>query len=359
MPKKDYYEILGVSRDATEEEIKKAYLKLAMKYHPDKAPPDKKKEYEEKFKEINEAYEVLSDPQKRKQYDMFGSAEHSYGNYNFSFDDFVHTYYDDLKDIFGNIEDILRGFGFNFGRTGTKARSRGRNILYRLEVSLEEIARGVEKEIEYNRYVKCSSCGGTGGEIRTCSMCKGSGYVVKASTGFGFFFQQTTPCPTCAGSGEEVVRRCATCGGEGIVLKREKVRIRIPKGAKHGERFVVRGMGDAVRKGEYGDLYIEIVEKPHPTFKRHGDDLITNVKLRLTDAVLGKELELVDVMGERIKVRIPSGVQSGESIRIKGKGMPKGTFSRGDLLINVEVELPKKLDRKAKKLFEELRKLGY
>jgi len=359
--KKNYYEILGVSPNATQEEIKEAYRKLVLKYHPDKVPPEKKKEAEEKFKEISEAYEVLSDPEKRKLYDTYGTADFSdYSNYNFNFQDFFSRHYEDLRDIFGDFfSDIFENI-FNVRGTRRGSREKGKSILYRLELSLEEIAKGTTKEIEYNRFVKCEHCNGLGGKERTCHVCSGSGYVIKSSRTFGFLFQTQSVCPNCSGTGYEIYQRCSHCDGTGIVKKREKIKVEIPKGVKNGERIVIRNKGDAgPRGGDYGDLYIEIIEKPHEIYKRVGDDLIMNLKVKLTQIVLGDEIELTDIMGEKFKVKIPSSFNINETLLIKNRGMPNSYGKRGDLKIRLNLDIPKNLDNKAKKLFEELKKLGY
>ncbi len=359
--RKNYYEILGVSKNATYEEIKDAYRKLVLKYHPDKVPPEKKKEAEEKFKEISEAYEVLSDPEKRKLYDMYGITDFSgYSTNDFNFEDFYSRHYDDLKDIFGDLfSDIFESF-FGFRTTRTQREKKGKNILYRLELSLEEIAKGVSKEIVYNRYVRCERCHGKGGNDRICKTCNGSGVVIRSSRTFGILFQSQTSCPTCSGTGYEIVNKCSFCDGEGIVKQQQKIKIDIPVGVRDGQRLIFRSMGDAgKRSGDYGDLYIEIVEKPHKIFIRENDDLIMNLPIKISQAVLGDEIQIKDILGEKVKVKIPNGIQSNEMIVIKGKGMPTSYNKRGDLKVKVILEIPKHVDSKAKKLFEELKKMGY
>ncbi len=359
--RKDYYEILGVSKNATYEEIKDAYRKLVLKYHPDKVPPEKKKEAEEKFKEISEAYEVLSDPQKRKLYDTYGTADFSgYSGNDFNFQDFYSRHYDDLRDIFGDFfADIFENF-FGFRTTRPQRKEKGKNILYRLELSLEEIAKGVSKEIVYNRYVRCEHCNGKGGEERLCRTCNGTGVVIRSSRTFGIVFQSQTICQTCNGTGYEIVNKCSFCDGEGIVKKQQKIKIDIPVGVRNSQRLIFRNMGDAGRRGgDYGDLYIEIVEKPNKIFKRENDDLIMNLPIKISQAVLGGEVQIEDILGEKVKVRIPQGIQSNEIITIKNKGMPTSHNKRGDLKIKVILETPKHVDNKAKKLFEELKKMGY
>ncbi|MEO0202149.1 MAG: molecular chaperone DnaJ [candidate division WOR-3 bacterium] len=358
--KKDYYEILGVSRNATQEEIKDAYRRLVLKYHPDKVPPEKKKEAEEKFKEISEAYEVLSDPQKRKLYDTYGTADFSdYTNYNFNFGDFFSRHYEDLKDVFGDFfSDIFESF---FGsKTTGQYREKGKNILYKIELSLEEISKGVKKEISYNRYVKCERCNGKGGREEVCRTCNGKGVVIRTSRTFGFLFQTQTTCPTCNGTGYEVIEKCSFCDGTGVVKKQEKLFIEIPVGVRSGQRLIYKKMGDAGKRGgDYGDLYIEVIEKPHKIFKRINDDLIMELHIKLSQAVLGDEIEILDILGEKIKIKIPAGTQSGETIIIKNKGMPNSYGKRGDLKIKIFIQIPKNLNNKAKKLFEEIKKLGY
>ncbi len=368
MAKKDYYEILGVSRDATQEEIKRAYRKLVLKYHPDRVPPEKKKEAEEKFKEISEAYDVLSDPEKRKLYDMYGTTDFSQQTgYNFNWQDFFNTHSSEFSDIFRDLQDILENlFGFNFGGGGTstrtrRRRARGQNILYKLPLTLEELARGVEKEITYNRYVKCPTCGGTGGKKRVCSTCNGRGTIIRTSRTFGFLFQSQSVCPTCGGTGEELYEKCPTCNGRGLILKQEKVKVKVPAGIMGGQRVVIRGMGDEGKEGApAGDLYVEIEEKPHPVFRRSGEDLHMDMDITVSRAVLGDEVEIQDILGQKTKIRIPPGVQHGETIRVKGKGMPRvDGRGRGDLIVHLNVKIPERVNGRAKKLFEELKKMGY
>ena len=366
MPKKDYYEILGVSRDASQEEIKRAYRKLVLKYHPDRVPPEKKKEAEEKFKEISEAYDVLSDPEKRKLYDMYGTTDFSQQTgYNFNWQDFFNTHSGDFSDIFNDIRSIFEtffgGFGWEQPRREKRTHRRGKHILYRLPLSLEEIARGVEKEIEYNRYLRCPVCHGKGGKTRTCTTCGGRGVVVRTSRTFGMLFQTQTTCPTCGGTGEEVYEKCSSCGGKGFILQKERIRIKVPPGIRGGQRLVIKGKGDEGSEGNPpGDLYVEIVEKPHPIFERDGDNLHMKMDITISQAVLGDQVEIEDILGKKIKVKIPPSSQPGDTIVVKGAGMPiVDSRSRGDLIIHLNLKVPKNLDRKAKKLFEELKKMGY
>ncbi|MCX7947480.1 MAG: molecular chaperone DnaJ [candidate division WOR-3 bacterium] len=360
--KRDYYEILGVSRNATQEEIKDAYRKLVLKYHPDKVPPEKKKEAEEKFKEISEAYEVLSDPEKRRNYDTYGTSDFSdYSNYDFNFQDFYTRHYDDLRDLFGDFfSDIFGNFFAQTTKSKREYKEKGSNILYRLELSLEEIAKGAIKEIVYNRYVKCEHCEGVGGKQRKCTMCNGVGEVYKDVRTFGIIFQTRSTCSNCQGTGYEIFDKCRFCDGTGIVKKQERTKIDIPKGVQNGQRIILKGKGDAGRRGgTYGDLYVEIVEKPHKVFKRVGDDLIMEKEIKISTAVLGGEIEVEDILGEKFKVKIPQGIKSGEIIEEKNKGMPNSYGKRGNLKIKVIIDIPKKLDDKARKLFEELKKIGY
>ena len=367
MPKKDYYEILGVSRDASQEEIKRAYRKLVLKYHPDRVPPEKKKEAEEKFKEISEAYDVLSDPEKRKLYDMYGTTDFSQQTgYNFNWQDFFNTHSSDFSDIFNDLRSIFETFFGGFGgweqQTGRRRASRrGKNILYRLPLTLEEIARGVEKEIEYNRYVRCPECHGRGGKTRTCTTCGGRGVVVRTSRTFGMLFQTQTVCPTCGGTGEEIYEKCPRCGGRGFILQKERLKVKVPPGIRGGQRLILKGKGDEGAPGSpSGDLYVEILEKPHPVFERDGDNLHMNLDISISQAVLGDSVEVKDILGNKVKVNIPPSSQPGDTLVIRGAGMPViDSKKRGDLIVHLRVKVPEKLDRKAKELFEELKKMGY
>ncbi len=365
MAKKDYYEILGVPRNASQEEIKRAYRRLAMQYHPDRHPPEKRKWAEEKFKEISEAYEVLSDPEKRKQYDMYGQSP--YDTTGFSWENFTR-----MEDIF----DLLKDFGF-FGdffrdifgnawrqttRTGYQTAQRpgtrrGEDISVNLELTLEEIARGVEKQIRIRRYEPCPECAGKGsktGGWQTCPTCHGTGYVERF-TRHGFItFAQRSPCPTCGGKGYVLKEPCPVCHGTGRVMKEVTLSIRIPPGVKGGQTLKITGEGHVGELGgPRGDLYVNIIEKKHPVFTRRDRDLYAEVEIPVSMAVLGGKVELKDLHGKTVTVKIESGTQPGTVYRIPGRGI-----NGGDLYVKAVVKIPRKLSKDARKLFEKLREMG-
>ncbi|MEO0072950.1 MAG: molecular chaperone DnaJ [candidate division WOR-3 bacterium] len=366
MAKRDYYEILGVSRNATTEEIKSAYRRLAKQYHPDMNPQNKK-EAEEKFKELSEAYEVLVDPEKRKLYDMYGhegvSSRFSPGG--FQWRDFTHA--EDLRDIFGDIFDFSRIFDdlregsifdlfTNRTTSRTTSRSRGRDIHVRLFLSLEEIAEGATKEITFSRYERCDTCRGIGGsEYTTCPVCRGSGQHRQVSRSvFGQFIQITT-CPECGGEGKVIRNKCPRCQGEGRVRVERTLRVNIPAGVTTGNYISLRGEGHYGPGGK-GNVIIEIAEKEHPLFLRQGDDIVVEVPISVTTAVLGGEIEVPTLQGSR-KVKIPAGVQHGEVIRVKNLGLKRTSGGRGDLLVRIAIHVPKTISTTEKNLYKELEKL--
>lgn len=368
MPKKDYYEILGVPRNATPEEIKRAYRKLAIKYHPDRNP-ENKKEAEEKFKEISEAYEVLIDPEKRRLYDMYGheGVKQTFHQGDFTWRDFTH--FDDLRDIFRDI-----GFGSTFfdeifntffgvdtrGRRGyrtQKVKLRGEDIRITLPLSLEEIYRGETKRIKFKRYGICSSCGGSGssdGKVETCPVCKGTGYVREVSTTFFGQFIREGICSNCRGEGKVITNPCKVCGGTGRVLEERELEFRVPKGIRDGEYFVIRGEGHAGEKGgERGDLVVLVSEKPHKLFTRSGEDLHVNLNLTYSELVLGTELEFVHLDGSKIKVRVPAGSKPGDLLKIKGLGLERNGF-KGDLYFHLKIIVPERFSKEFRELLEKL-----
>ena len=354
--KRDYYEVLGVSRDASQEEIKKAYRRLALKYHPDR---NKSKEAEEKFKEISEAYAVLSDPEKRRLYDTYG---HAGIDERYSQEDiFRSARFDDIfSDLgFGGIDRIFEMF---FGG-GAQAPRRGADLRFDMEITLEEAAKGAEKVVSYRRLETCGRCNGTGAEpgsgLRTCSTCGGSGRVgFTQRTPFGTYSQFTT-CSRCRGEGRVVERPCRECGGAGRVERLRRLSVRIPPGVDSGARLRLAGEGEAGERGAPpGDLYIVVHVREHEVFKRAGSDLYVEVPITFSQAALGAELEVPTIDGDRERLRIPAGTQTGEVFRIKGRGMPVlNGYGRGDLLVKVVVRTPTKLSREERELFERLAEL--
>ncbi len=370
--KKDYYEILGVPRNASQEEIKKAYRRLAIKYHPDRNP-DNKEEAEKKFKEISEAYEVLSDPEKRRIYDQYGheGLNGVFKNGNFSWQNFSH--FDDLRDIFGDnfghfFEDIFDTF---FG-TGTASRARryranqtyrnrGEDIRISIPLSLREIVEGTKKKVKLKRYEVCDACGGKGsksGKEETCPVCGGTGVVRNVKrTFFGQFIQESV-CHNCGGRGYILKDPCPVCHGTGRVKKEVEIEINIPPGLRDGEYLIVRGEGNiGERGGPRGDLYVFVREEAHPVFKREGEDLHTEVEIPFSTAVLGGNIEIDTVTGEKLRLKLKPGIQCGTVLKIPKKGVPR-QGRRGDLYVKINLKTPQKVSREMKKLFEKLRDLG-
>ncbi len=346
--KRDYYEVLGVERSSSADDIKRAYRRMALKYHPDKNPDDK--EAESKFKECAEAYEVLSDPAKRQRYDQYGHE----GLRGAGMHDFSHM---GFEDIFSMFDDILGGgmFGSRRGRRASQA-ARGYDIEAQIELELKEILAGVEKTIEFKRKDVCPQCSGSGAEpghsLQTCGLCNGQGQV--AQTGMGGLFRMVTTCPQCQGSGKKVTHPCKECRGSGRVNKTQKVSIKIPAGVRDGQAIRVSGEGEpGQRGGPRGDLYCYIKEKPHPFLIRNEDDLVIRLPIGFSQAALGAVVEVPSLSG-REKLTIPAGTQHGTVLQIKGQGMPHlQTGRRGSLLVQILVEIPKKLSREQEKLLRQ------
>ncbi len=358
MPK-DYYNILGVSQNAKAEEIKRAYKELAKKYHPDLHKGDKEKE--EKFKEINEAYRVLSDDRARANYDRFGSAESTggfqAGDFGFDFRGFDFPDFEDiLGDFFGS------SFGGGFGREGSRARARvqrGADLLHEIAITLEEAASGTAKSFILEKTEQCTSCNGTGaesGNMKTCDACNGSGSIKSSRrTPFGIFSTSTT-CRKCNGTGRIAERICKACDGRGFIRMRKKIDVEIPAGIESGSKLRIAGEGEAgLRGGRSGDLYITVNIKPHEIFERRGADLYCEVSIPFSTAVLGGEIE-APTLERTAMIKIPPSTQTETSFRLRGKGMPRmHGYGSGDEYVKVKIKVPKKLSRKQRELIEELR----
>lgn len=362
MSKRDYYDVLGVSKNTSAEEIKKAYRKLAIKYHPDKNPNDKSAE--EKFKEAAEAYEVLSNPEKRQRYDHYGHAgvggasSGGYGGGGMN-----------MEDIFSQFGDIFGGGGSPFesffGGGGGQSRggrrvAKGSNLRIKVKLTLEEIANGAEKKIKVNKQVTCKTCDGTGAKDRssvsTCKTCGGSGSVRRVTNTILGQMQTTSTCPTCNGSGSQITSKCTSCHGEGTVRGEETITINIPAGVSDGMQLSMSGKGNAAPNGGIpGDLIILIEELPHETLKREGNNVVYDLHVSIVDAALGYSAEVPTIDG-KAKIKIEPGTQSGKLLRLKGKGIPEiNSYHRGDEIIHVNIWTPKALSSEERALLEKLR----
>ncbi|MEM9822488.1 MAG: molecular chaperone DnaJ [Bacteroidota bacterium] len=361
MAKRDYYEILGVSKTADEKEIKKAYRKIAMKYHPDKNPGDKAAE--DKFKEAAEAYEILNDKEKRARYDRFGHAGVS-GNSGFggSGGMTMEDIFSQFGDIFGDGGSPFESFfgGASRGRSRRSQGQRGSNLRIKVKLTMEEIASGVTKKIKVKKQVVCNTCSGSGAKdsksVGTCTTCRGSGYVRQVKSTFLGQMQTTTVCPTCQGSGQTITAKCTTCRGEGRVMGEELIEIEIPAGVAEGMQLSMRGNGNAgMNGGPTGDLLVNIEEVAHDHLQRDGMNLIYELYLNFADAALGTSVEVPTIDG-RVKIKIPPGTQSGKMFRLKGKGLPSvQNYGVGDQMINTNIWTPKKLNDQERKLLEKLK----
>lgn len=351
--KRDFYEVLGVDRNVSEADLKKAYRRLAKQYHPDLNPGDKVAEA--KFKEVNEAYEVLSDPQKRSRYDQFGHAgvdPNGFSGTGAGFGDFD----------FGGIGDIFESFfgGSGFGHSSRRRSGpqKGADLKYAMEITFEEAAFGVEREINISRHEKCSACGGSGAKAgtspTTCHKCNGTGQIqYKQSTPFGQFVNVKT-CDACGGEGKIITNPCPTCSGSGKVKKNVKIKLNIPAGIDDGQIMSLRGEGDpGSRGGPAGDLFVTIRVKAHPIFKRQGNDVTCEIPITFVQAALGAELEVPTLDG-KVRYTMPEGTQTGTIFRLKGKGIPylRGN-GRGDQYIKVEIDVPKKLSERQKEILKQ------
>jgi molecular chaperone DnaJ len=352
MAKRDYYEILGVGKGATDKELKKAYRKLAIKFHPDKNPDNK--EAESKFKEAAEAYEVLNDPNKKARYDQYGHAGlegGGFGGGGFGGGGM------NMDDIFSQFGDI---FGSSFGGSrGGRRRSKGSNLRVRVKLTLEEIATGIEKKIKIQKNVGCDDCNATGaenGNLNTCRQCNGAGQTAQiVNTPLGRM-QTTATCNGCSGQGQTASSACGTCSGQGVVKKPEEVSINIPAGVEDGMQLSVSGKGNmAPRDGIAGDLIVVIEEIPHDTLKRDGKNLHLDLYISYTDAVLGSDPQ-IKTISSKVKIKLEAGIQSGKILRLRGKGLPSvDRYGSGDLLIHVNVWTPQELTKNQKKFFESCR----
>lgn len=366
---KDYYKVLGVARNATKEDVKKAYRALAHKFHPDKGGD------EQRFKEINEAYQVLSDERKRAQYDQFGQVFEggtggAQGGFGFEWPGGFRVDFNeqgggnsadfDFSEVF---EDF---FGFGGGASGrTKTRERkGRDIRIDLEIPFEDSILGTKKEIELSKLSRCARCNGSGGEpdtkMRNCATCQGRGNVQKSQRTFLGSFTQVAVCPECSGGGKRPEVLCTQCRGKGIEVRRERLEVFVPKGIRDGEALKISGKGEAsLYGGVPGDLYINLHVSPHLIFRRQGDDIVMQLPVKLSQAILGDTVEVETLEGV-IRLKIPEGTQAGDILKIRGKGAYQSSgYGRGDLLVEVKVEIPRKASRKIKDFIEALRSEGF
>lgn len=351
---KDYYQILGVERGASKDDIKKAFHRLAHKYHPDKKGGD-----EAKFKEINEAYQILSDDAKRRQYDSFGSAGGGQGGPGgFDFSGFNA---DDLGGIQFDFGDIFSNIFSGGGRSGGSRTKRGRDISVDIEIPFADAVFGTERTILINKVGQCDKCKGNGAEpgstLTKCTTCVGKGKIQETRQSFFGVINTWQECPTCHGRGEIPEKPCTVCRGEGVLKRAEEIKVAIPAGIESGEMIRLSGRGEAVSVGVSGDLYIRVHVEKHPVFRREGADLIMDLPIKLSDSLLGSE-QVVKTLDGETKVQIPAGVTYGEMLRVRGQGVGTRGGRRGDLVIKVVIKTPTKLSKKAKAIVEELREEG-
>jgi len=362
MTKRDYYEVLGVDRRAETDDIKKAYRKMAIKYHPDRNPGNK--DAEEKFKEAAEAYEVLSDPEKRQKYDQFGhEGVRSTGYQGYTNVEDIFRHFGDIFSDFGGLEDLFgfgnSGFGGRTRTSGSRPVYKGKDLQVTLKLMLEEVQTGVTKKIKIRKLVSCSVCGGTGarggGNKTTCPKCSGTGEIRQVQrTPFGQFVNITT-CSTCRGEGQVIKDVCPACRGESLERTEEMIQVKIPPGVDKGNYITLRGQGDAGRfNGIPGDIIAIIDVEDHQYFDRHGDDILLDVNISFGQAVLGYKVEIPTLNGHAL-LEIPSGTQSGKILRMRGKGLPRlNSSKRGDQLVRINVYTPTTLNKRERELFTEL-----
>jgi molecular chaperone DnaJ len=362
MAKRDYYDILGISKNATAEEIKKAYRQKALKFHPDKNPGDS--EAEEKFKEAAEAYEVLSNPEKKQRYDQFGHAGlgNGGGGYGGGFGGGM-----SMEDIFSQFGDIFGsafggGFGSGFGSSGRSRRvNKGSNLRIKVKLTLEEILKGVEKKIKVSKYVSCRECNGSGAKdgssYRSCSTCNGSGRVTRVTNTFLGQMQTTSTCPSCGGEGQIITEKCTACYGNGIVKDEEVITINIPAGVGEGMQMSMSGKGNAAARGGIpGDLIILIEEIKHESLIRDGNNLLYDHYISFPEAAIGTTIEVPTLEG-KARIKIDPGTHSSKVLRLKGKGLPSvNSYGRGDLLVNINVWTPQNISKEERQILEKLAK---
>lgn len=354
--KRDFYEILGVAKNADADELKKAYRKLAIKYHPDKNPDDKTAE--EKFKEAAEAYEVLSNPEKRQRYDQFGhdgvSGQGGFSGGGMNMDDiFSH-----FGDIFGGAFGGGGGFG---NRGGGRRVQKGSNLRIKVKLTLEEVASGIEKKIKVNKFVQCKTCNSSGAKNgsahKKCHTCGGSGAVTRVQSTFLGQMQTTAVCPTCNGQGQIITDKCPACFGDGITRDEDIISINIPAGVEDGMQMSMQGKGNAApRNGINGDLLVVFEVAPHEKFERDGMNILHDLHINFIDAALGSEVEIPLLEGGKAKIKIEAGTQSGKILRLRGKGVPSVDYhGKGDLLVNINVWTPQKLSKEERAVLEKLK----
>ena len=356
MSKRDYYEVLNVTRTVEETELKKSYRKVAMQFHPDRNPGDK--EAEDKFKEAAEAYEILSDPDKRARYDRMGHAGVD-ANYGGGYGQNMNM--DDIFANFGNIfEDSPFGSFFGGSSRSQSSGQRGTNLRVKIKMSLEEIATGIKKKIRVNKQITCHTCGGNGAKdrssVKNCTKCNGAGHVREIRNTFLGQMQTTTTCPTCNGTGQQIANNCTSCRGSGVEMGEETIEIQIPAGVEDNMQLSLRGKGNAgANGGMTGDLLINIEQKPHELFSRDGMNIHYDLYINFADAALGHQFE-VPTLGNPVKIKIPPGTQSGKIFRLKGLGIPSvQSYDKGDHLIHVNIWTPKSVTNEEKAMLEKMR----